>query len=430
LKIKVLFYLVENTDQLHSFYDKGYKKAFVEVIPYNDLVHPILNQVSLLYIKPITDSDEKGYMLSINHNETLPVNIKHINQILKQFDEIYVRDKKTFLYYFQIKHAIDICLSSPPYIHPTTPVHEHFYNTYSSRLDINRIIPIVKHYEKCEHIYKHIKDYIRPYDNKHFDKLIYSLFYIEKNGIKIDKDLFKQYLKPNNESFNIRDNKIYTHYNLHTTTGRPSNAFNNINFAALNKDNGCRMAFIPENDKFIEIDISAYHPTLASQLVGYKFSKPIYEELAQYANVDVKDAKELMFKQLYGGIYNDYKDWEFFIKIQDYIDQTWLQFEEQGYIQVPNSSKTFYKNELENMNPQKLFNYILQNLEASNNSRIIWDIIKILKDKNTKIVLYTYDALLFDWDEDEQDVIEAINAIFKKYNLKTKHSYGTSYDFA
>ena len=69
-------------------------------------------------------------------------------------------------------------------------------------------------------------------------------------------------------------------------------------------------------------------------------------------------------------------------------------------------------------------------MEISNNSRIIWDIIKVLKDKNTKIVLYTYDALLFDWDEDEQDVIEAINAIFKKYNLKTKHSYGTNYDFA
>ena len=157
-----MFYLVENTDQLRSFYDKGYKKAFVEVIPYNDLVHPILNQVSLLYIKPITDHDEKGYMLSINHNETLPVNIKHINQILKQFDEIYVRDKKTFLYYFQIKQAIDICLSSPPYTHPTTPVHEHFYNTYPSYLNVNCIIPITKHYERCEHIYKQIKDYIRP----------------------------------------------------------------------------------------------------------------------------------------------------------------------------------------------------------------------------------------------------------------------------
>lgn len=425
-----MFYLVENTDQLRSFYNKGYKKAFVEVIPYSDLVHPILNQVSLLYIKPITGDDEKGYILSVDHNETLPVNIKHINQILKQFDEIYVRDKKTFLYYFQIKQTIDICLSSPPYTHPTTSVHEYFYNIYPSRLDINRIIPIVKHYERCENMYKQVKNYIRPYDNKHFDKLIYSMFYIEKNGIKIDKDLFKQYLKPNNELFNIKDSKIYTHYNLHTITGRPSNAFNNINFAALNKDNGCRMVFIPENDKFAEIDISAYHPTLAAQLIGYKFNGPIYETFAQYAQIDVKIAKELMFKQLYGGVYDSYKDWEFFAKIIEYTNNIWLQFEKQGYVQVPNSSKIFYKNELENMNPQKLFNYILQNLETSNNSRIIWDIIKILKDKNTKIVLYTYDALLFDWDKDEQDVMDAIDDIFKKYNLKIKYNYGTNYDFA
>ena len=81
------------------------------------------------------------------------------------------------------------------------------------------------------------------------------------------------------------------------------------------------------------------------------------------------------------------------------------------------------------MNPQKLFNYILQNLETSNNSKIIWDIIKILKDKNTKLVLYTFDSFLFDADEDEQDILDMINNIFKKYNLKTKYNYGTSYDF-
>ena len=161
----------------------------------------------------------------------------------------------------------------------------------------------------------------------------------------------------------------------------------------------------------------------------HKFDKPIYETFAEYAQVDIKYAKELMFKQLYGGIYDEYKDWEFFIKIQDYIDKTWAQFEEQGYIQVPNSSKIFYKNELDNLTPQKLFNYILQNLETSNNSRIMWDIIKILKNKNTKIVLYTYDALLFDFDEDEQDVLDDIKDIFKKYNLKIKENYGTSYDF-
>ena len=421
-----MFYLVENTDQLKSFYYREYKRAFVEVIPFNDLIHPALNKVSLVYIKPLTNENEKGYILSINHSEALSVSIGHINQVLKEFDEIYVRDKKTFLYYFQFKCCINLPHHPNTYIHPTTQVHTHFYNTYSSRLDVNRVIPLVKHYEKCEAIFEQIKHYCIKIPS---DNLEQMFLFIEKNGIKINETLFNQYFKPTNHDFSIQDGKIYTQYNLHTTTGRPSNAFNGINFAALNKDNGCRQVFIPSHDQFVEIDVSAYHPTLAAQLVGYKFDKPIYEAFAQYAGVEVKQAKELMFKQLYGGIYKEYKQWEFFILIQQYIDRIWNEFETQGWVCVPNSTKVFYKNQLEDMNPQKLFNYFLQSLETTNNGYIIKDIIKVLRDKNTKLVLYTYDAFLFDLDNTEKDILEQTKNIFSQRGLNVKFSYGSDYDF-
>jgi hypothetical protein len=423
------FYLIENTEQLTSFYYQGFKRAFVEVIPFNDLVHPTLNKVSLVYIKPLTNDNEKGYMICIDHSEALNVQIKHVNQVLKSFDEIYVRDKKTFLYYFQLKSSLDITHTLPTYIHPTTQVHTHFYNTYSSRLDINCIIPLVKHHQRCEAIFEQVKDHCPTPVNKTNDVLAYSFLFIEKNGIKINETLFKQYFKPTNESFNIKDGKIYTQYNLHTTTGRPSNSFNSVNFAALNKDNGCRQAFIPEHDRFMEIDISAYHPNIVAQLVEYKFDKPIYEAFAEYAGVEVKQAKELMFKQLYGGIYTDYKQWEFFIKVQEYIDKIWEHFEALGWVMVPNSGKYFYKDRLGEMNPQKLFNYFLQNLETVNNSRIIGDIIKVLRGKNTKLVLYTYDAFLFDLDNTEEDIINDLKEIFSSRELQIKYKYGTDYDF-
>ena len=423
------FYLIENTEQLSTFYYQEFKRAFVEVIPFNDLVHPTLNKVSLVYIKPLTDDNEKGYMICIDHSEALNVQIKHVNQVLKSFDEIYVRDKKTFLYYFQLKSSLDISHTLPTYIHPTTQVHTHFYNTYSSRLDINRIIPLVKHHQRCEAIFEQVKDHCRTLTHKTNDVLAYSFLFIEKNGIKIDETLFKQYFKPTNESFSIKDGKIYTQYNLHTTTGRPSNSFNGVNFAALNKDNGCRQAFIPEHDRFMEIDISAYHPNIVAQLVEYKFDKPIYEAFAEYAGVEVKQAKELMFKQLYGGIYTDYKQWDFFIKVQEYIDKIWEHFEARGWVMVPNSSKYFYKDRLGDMNPQKLFNYFLQNLESVNNSRIIKDIIKVLRGKNTKLVLYTYDAFLFDLDNTEEDIINDLKEIFSSRELQIKYKYGTDYDF-
>jgi hypothetical protein len=418
------FYLVETLDQLKTFYNMEYKQAFVEVIPYNDNLHPMLNKTSLVYVKPLDEEGEKGYILSVDHSETLPINIKHINQVLKSLEKIYVRDLKTFLYYFQLKHAVNTHPSySHTYIQSSTQVHDHFYRMFPSKQDINRIIPVVKHYEKCENLFKHVKIPSTPQDNT----IVYSLFYIEKNGIKIEPTLFKQYFNPSYENFNIKDNKIYTQYNLHTTTGRPSNSFNSINFAALNKDNGCRKAFIPENDKFVEIDISAYHPTLAAKLVGYKPSKPIYDEFAEYAGIDRNEAKLLMFRQLYGGVYKEYKDWEFFKLIQEYVNEVWKQFNNDGNIQV--HDRTFSKDELGDMNPQKLFNYILQLLETLNNGRIIKDIIKILKDKDTKIVLYTYDAILIDLNTDENEILEDIENVFKKYKLEIKHSYGTSYDF-
>ena len=50
-----------------------------------------------------------------------------------------------------------------------------------------------------------------------------------------------------------------------------------------------------------------------------------------------------------------------------------------------------------------------------------------LKGKKTKIVLYTYDSILLDYD-DEDDIIEQIKEVFKKYNLRIKTTKGLNYD--
>jgi hypothetical protein len=81
------------------------------------------------------------------------------------------------------------------------------------------------------------------------------------------------------------------------------------------------------------------------------------------------------------------------------------------------------------MNPQKLFNYLLQNLETSTNVRILWEIIKILKNKQTKLILYTYDAFLLDVHKGEKEEIKLILDVFKKQKLKVKIKHGNSYDF-
>ena len=77
----------------------------------------------------------------------------------------------------------------------------------------------------------------------------------------------------------------------------------------------------------------------------------------------------------------------------------------------------------------QLLNYLLQGLETAMNVRILWQILRLLRGKNTKVVLYTYDSFLFDLDKSEKDIFKEILKIFKKYKLQTKMNYGTDYDF-
>jgi hypothetical protein len=216
---------------------------------------------------------------------------------------------------------------------------------------------------------------------------------------------------------------------LATTTRRPSNSFNGINFAALNKENGARRSFISSHG-FVELDISAYHPNLAARLVAMDFDgQDVHQTFADLYGVSYKEAKELTFKQLYGGVFKEYAHLEFFQKVSKFIEEKWREFQEQGKVEVPISGYFFYKDKLENMNPQKLFNYMLQNVESAVNTYILMDIHKLLRGHKTKIVLYTYDSFLFEVGEGENDIEIEINKIFKKYKLQTKTSYGDTYDF-
>ena len=81
------------------------------------------------------------------------------------------------------------------------------------------------------------------------------------------------------------------------------------------------------------------------------------------------------------------------------------------------------------MKPQKLLNYLLQNLETSYNVCILWDILKLLKNRRTKLVLYTYDSFLFDFSKEDKEILTEIENIFKNNNLQVKINYGDTYNF-
>ena len=421
-----MYWLVEDDSQFDVLLNSGYKKAFIEVIPSSHTTHPTLNRVSLVYIRPIEAS--KGYMLGVAHNETMNVLNTRIHEIVDKFEVLYCRDKKEILHYFPSKALYDITPPPHTYILPTTKAHDILYSIHKDEPNVNEFIPIVKHYEVCENIFLELKANINKVDDygKFYNERVSMVFNaIERVGIQIQKEEFRTHF------YDETNTKVYTQYNLKTLTTRPSNTYKGINYGALNQKNGCRKSFVPTNDVFVELDISAFHPTLCCNLVDYRFPDmvDIHTHLAELYNVDYKKSKELTFKQLYGGVFDNYKDIEFFKRIDIYVKELWEEFESEGFITCPISNYVFDKKNLENMNPQKLFNYLLQNLETSTNVCILWDILKILRGKNTKLILYVYDSFLLDVDESEVNVVDEVKTVFKKYKLNIKEKQGYDYDF-
>ena len=74
-----MYYIVESKEQFEIFARRVEGKYYVEVIPYHDLIHPRLNQVCLIYIRPI--NAKKGYIIPISHNEAFSISIIDVRNV-------------------------------------------------------------------------------------------------------------------------------------------------------------------------------------------------------------------------------------------------------------------------------------------------------------------------------------------------------------
>ena len=239
--------------------------------------------------------------------------------------------------------------------------------------------------------------------------------------------------KPIGTKIRIDNNIIYTSYNLYNTTSRPTNAFNSVNFAAIPKAPEFRKAIIPQNDVFVEMDFDGYHLRLLCEQIGYELTdESAHVQLArlyfgkdEIAEEEYAKAKQINFHAIYGKIPPEYAFLKVFEKIDQYIKMLWKQFNEIGYVEDPISGKRFTQ-ELPDMHPQKLMNYMMQSLETSRNIVILKEVLMFLQNKKSKLALYTYDAFVFDFDkEDGKETLESLEKIMNqggKYPIKFKYS--------
>ena len=436
-----MFYIVEQESKLENLQRLSKLGLYVDVISSNDLYHPKLTSTIAVYIRPV--HSKHGFIIPIDHNEGLNVSKERVSSILSATTNLYTLDKKKLLYYFNLQDAIDISLlySMTEYdrleYSKDNNTLNYFYNKFSNFENINQLVPLSKLYESCEKVYesvKHVIDFSIPDNFEFYNNTATNVFFLlEQSGIGIYYEQFKNMFKPRNPVYSIKDNTVLTYYNLYNVTSRPTNAFNSVNFAAIPKTKEHRKCFTPKGDYFVELDFDGYHLRLLCEQIGYDLSRDsAHKQLAkQYFNKEeitdeeYNQAKQINFHAIYGKIPEKYAFLSVFEKIDGFIKGLWSEYETNGRVLAPISNKPF-TTKLKDMNPQKLMNYIMQSLETSRNILILKDVLRYLKDKKTKLVLYTYDSLLFDFSkEDGKKTLEDLQEILEsggKYPTKFKYS--------
>lgn len=422
-----MFWLVETQEQFDKLQFELGSEIFVLPVYKHPEIHPGIYAPLCLYLRDV--SQPKGFLINYFHPEALQFDPLQVKEYLRTFSKIYTPDKKILNYTYFGTNTYDLNLFEYKEVRKQTSSHSFFSQKYYESEDLNSIIPIVKHFEQCETIFEEYASVIKKYTpNEYHDDLSNVFWFIERNGLKVNS-AFERYFELKRPFLSRYNSYTFTQYNLNTTTGRPSNTFNSLNFAALPKENGSRSVFIPRNDFLLEIDLTAYHPTLIAQIVGYESpTGDIYEDFALRYGMDRTEAKGLVFKQLYGHIFDQYRDFEFFQLTSQLIEKIWKTFENTGKYTVVETGKTFNKSELPNMNPQKLFNYTIQHWETYNNVALLKEILYIINNSETKLVLYTYDAFLLDVAKEDKDKIKAILNVFDTRKFKIKTSYGADYN--
>ena len=271
------------------------------------------------------------------------------------------------------------------------------------------MIPIWKHYEQFQDWKKIFGDSKISKFSQLYSK---SLGWVEKNGL---------YTNMGYE---------YTRYNPLTITSRPSNTFKGTNYAALKKDDGVRSRFISrfENGKLYQLDFDGYHIRLIAKLIGVDIplDKKAHEWLANQYGKDLSEAKAITFRQLYGGVEDEYYHIPFFKKTSDYINSLWLDFLRNREVVTPILQRKIKFDE--NLNKNKLFNYVLQALETERNILILDKLSKINLNQKSVPILYTYDSILFDVDEGEDNYIREVKKIMEKDGFPTHLEIGKDYD--
>jgi hypothetical protein len=323
--------------------------------------------------------------------------------------------------------CLDVDVSAIAYIHqmnvPTledtfTSYIRDTHNMFHNMRHVNRIIPLTTWGAIGEQYNTMLRKFIPLYDPPQYEymyKLLSTLKDIESAGLCVDRTLLSEHFSSDTKRA-FKDNMVYTEYNPYTATGRPSNRFGGINFAALNKSDGSRDSFISRypSGSLVQMDFEAYHLRLMANELGVDLpsEQSIHTELAKvyFNTLDITEdmyaeSKRRTFEVMYGTSIETY-NFELFEKIHEHRKQ----YERVNFIKLPNGITV----NVPSPNASKLFNYYVQSLEMVRTLPKLTRIIELMKNTTNHLVLYTYDSILLDMQTMDINILQKIQEILEE----------------
>ena len=417
--------VIETDSQLEEFLQhyRTEDEVFIDAVAADQTVHRRRSGVSFVFVR----TSNREALFPVRHNDADGLNPKKLLK-LNTGCKKFAYDKKQILHLVPFRNVVDCSLlywfrhNRPPRFKLGT-VHPKAKNIYR---------PIMKLAERCQRRLDRCREIVdenreliekTPFQ-KYNGEITETLFRVERSGMFADSGQFDEVF---GKDLTDPDGLAYSNYNLLTQTGRPSNAYRNVNYAAL--DAGQRPVFGSrfENGNLINIDYDAFHLRIVSSLMGYdapqgsfhKHLARLYFGEEEISDEDYKEAKKFTFQFLYNpeGIPEELLQLDFFQGVKDLTEKMWGIYKDHGVIQTPKHGRQITGSNIDNFNPAKALNYTLQ----AGGVEIICDRLSELQDhlsgKGTTPILYLYDSVLLDHDPSDDLELREIKDIMETEDL-------------
>jgi hypothetical protein len=430
-------------------YRKRSNKIYVRLS--DEEKHAMNNRISFIYVF----SEKNEWVINVNNGDGLGIKVEALTELLNTKHRQFVFNLKSVHHLLPFTNAIDMDLARfVEYGYHDielgdTQLNQFYKSKFKGEAYLNDSIPMMKQLELIERYMLKCSASTTKNSDKFIMDATEALNYIEHSGLKVDEE----YRLTFNPVHITNDNMVYTEYNLMTSTLRPSNRHGGVNYAALKKDTGVRKAFISrfEDGELISCDFEAYHPRLLLDIIYqtklnsnvdikemkwmmdfYGSRLDFYTWIGKQMGIDDRgEVKQIIFQNLYGGIRSELLHIPYFKEIQTLTDLLYETVKKNKCLFTHSYHVQFNEDRFEPINPAKVLNYYIQSYETERNIRKILDIKDILKGKLTKLILYTYDAFVFDVHPTEKqylysDIIPILRGGFGRYEVKT--TTGKNYD--